>query len=151
MKQNLFSFSLSFLNTCNFPIFRNLLNGKQFKLYLSLTSYNVQISFCLFTGEWFPGAGWPQRSVSVAGFFQSLFNSFKGDFPRVSPADFCPKLKIFFKISLTENGILAPRICGSIIRLFLIPLSRHVTQLEWPGFLSLFTECGLLTSFHIPF
>ena len=72
-------------------------------------------SVLLFLRATFPGVGWDQR---------------------VSPTDFCPKLKILFQISLTENGILAPRVCGLIIQLFVLPLipSAHDARVTWIPF-----------------
>ena len=154
MKQDLFSFSFSFLNTYNFPIFRNC-RRKTVWVVLIFDKFQYSNSFLSFLR-----VSDLSESAEISVFLsltsvQKLCSTlFTGDFPRsqlnsacLSNADFCPKLKILLQISLTGNGLLAWRVCGPIIRLFLLSLPCQVTLLEWPRLLPLFsrlqvTECG---------
>ena len=107
-----------------------IVEGKRIKLYLSLTGFQCSDFFLsFFTVEW------PFRSWLTSLAFSKLCSTlFMGDFPLsrlnsacLSNVDFCPKLKILLQISLTGNGILARRVCGPIIRLFLLPPPSQVT------------------------
>ena len=81
MKQNLFSFSLSFLNTCNFPIFRNLLKENS----LSCT-YLWRVSMFRFLSLFLRASDLPEL-VDLSDLYLSLAFSklrstlFTGDFP----------------------------------------------------------------------
>ena len=84
MKQNLDSFSLFFLNTYNFPIFKNC-RRKTVWVVLIFDRFSIfRFLSLFFTVECLPGAGWSQRSGSNAGFIQT---------------------KILLQISLTRDGL----------------------------------------------
>ena len=114
MKQNLFSFSLSFWVHITFHYVGSV-EGKQIKLYLSLMGFNVQIFFSLFTGEGQPG---------VAGV--SVFLGWPLSKNR----------RFFSKFLKRKNGILALRVYGPIIWLFPFPTipSGHDTRVTWIPF-----------------
>ena len=84
-----------------------IVEGKQFKLYLSLTGFQCSDFFLSFL-----------QVSDLSGVDRDQ---------RVSLADFCPKLKILLQISLTGNGILARGTCEPIIWLFLLPPLSQVT------------------------
>ena len=113
MKQNLFGFSL-FLNTCNFPIFRNLYKENRFSCtYLWRISLSRFLS--LFYGR---GTSRSRRSQ------------------RVSRLTSVQRLKIHFQISLTEKwhfgakGLWVNHLTFSSLT---IP-SGHDTRVTWIPF-----------------
>ena len=135
-----------------------IVEGKQFKLYLSLTGFQCSDFFLSFLRvSDLPGVSGDQHVV-LADFCPKLCSTlFTGDFPQsrlnsacLFNADFCPKLKILHQISLTGNGILVRRVCEPIIRLFLFhcpvrlrhsidldfvqQTTGHRVQVAWPSF-----------------
>ena len=112
-----------------------IVEGKRFKLYLSLTSFQCSDFFLSFLRV---------SDLPVVGVYQ-----------HVALADFCPKLKILLQISLTGNGILVRRVGGPIIRLFLFhyPVrSRYSIDLDFYRSTDYRLQCaGSWTFFPIPF
>ena len=109
-----------------------------------MTSFNVQISFSLFTGAW-PFRS-RLRSASFSADFcpKTLFDSF---YRRLSPESaenqhvflrwLLPQnWRFFSKFIKRKNGILALRAYGSIIWLFPSPTipSGHETRVTWIPF-----------------
>ena len=121
MKQNLFSFSLSFFNTYNFPIFRNC-RRKTVEVVLIFDEFQCSNSFLSFL----------QVSDLSDSAEISVFLSLTS----------VQKLKILLQISLTGNGILARGTCEPILRLFLLPPPSQVTPtwLTWTPFVQQTTD-----------
>ena len=98
MKQNPFSFSLFFLILITSQ-YLGRVEGKQFKLYLSLTMFRF---LSLFFYDRVTSLELAESASLSADFCpKTLFYSFYG---RLSPPTSVSKLKILFQISLTKNG-----------------------------------------------
>ena len=124
------------------PQYLGRVEGKQFKLYLSLTRLNVQVPF-------FYGRVTSAESAESASFESWVLSRTKDSFcgrgtswclavnRRLSPPTSVPKTEDSFpNFSNEENGILAKRVNGPIIWLFPSPSisSGHDTRVTWIPF-----------------